>query len=64
MGYIKDPKGIDFVVVPQTKPDKEADRLVSEFIRKDKLKRAAREAKYGKSTLSIKFDALMEKLKE
>jgi len=64
MGYIKDPKGIDFVVVPQTKPDKEADKLVSEFIRKDKLKRAASEAKYGKSSLSIKFDALMEKLKE
>ena len=64
MGYIKDPKGIDFEVIPRTKPEIEADRLFSEFIRKDKLKRAAREAKYGKSALSIKFDALMEKLKE
>lgn len=64
MGYIKDPKGVDFVVIPRTKPDIEADRLFSEFIRKDKLKRAASEAKYGKSALSKKFDALMEKLKE
>ena len=53
----------DFEVVPQTKPDPEADRLVSEYIRKDKLKRAVTEAKYGKSTLSKNFDALMKKLK-
>lgn len=64
MGYIKEPKGIDFVVVPQTKPDKEADRKVSEFIRNDKLKRAAREARFGKSSLSKKFDVLLEKLKQ
>jgi hypothetical protein len=38
MGTIKEPQGIDLIVVPQTKPDKEADRLVSEFIRKVKLK--------------------------
>ena len=36
MGYIKEPKGIDLTVVPQTFQDKEADELVSEFIRKDK----------------------------
>lgn len=45
MGYIKEPKGIDFVVVPQTKPDKEADNLVSEFIRKQKLKNPKARAK-------------------
>ena len=64
IGHIKEPKGIDFVVVPQTKPDKEADRKVSEFIRNDKLKRAAREAKFRKSSLSKKFDVLLEKLKQ
>jgi hypothetical protein len=37
MGYIK-----DFVVIPQTKPDIEADKLVSEFIKKDKAKNNAR----------------------
>ena len=41
MGYIKEPKGIDFVVVPQTKPNPEADRQVSEFIAKYKLKNKA-----------------------
>ncbi len=41
MGHIKEPKGIDLVVVPQTKPDKEADKLVSNFIRKDKTQRKA-----------------------
>ena len=39
MGYIKEPKGIDLVVVPQTKPNKEADKLVSDFIKKDKLRK-------------------------
>ena len=37
MGHIKEPNGVDFTVVPQTKPDPETDRLVSEFIRKRKL---------------------------
>ena len=37
MGHIKEPEGVDFTVVPQTKPDIETDRLVSEFIRKRKL---------------------------
>ena len=45
MGTIKEPQGIDFVVVPQTKPDKEADRLVSEFIRKEKQKNPKSRAK-------------------
>jgi len=36
MGYIKEPKGVDLVVVPQTKPNKEADELVSDFIKKHK----------------------------
>lgn len=36
MGYIKEPKGVDLVVVPQTKPNKEADKLVSDFIKKHK----------------------------
>ena len=39
MGYIKEPKGIDLTVVPQTKRDQEADELVSEFIRKDKAEK-------------------------
>ena len=42
MGYIKEPDGIDLVVSPETKPDKEADRLVSAFIKKDKLRRKLR----------------------
>jgi len=45
MGHIKEPKGIDFVVVPQSKPDKDADELVSEFIRKDKLQKKAHHRK-------------------
>lgn len=39
MGHIKEPKGIDFVVTPQSSPDKDADESVSEFIRKDKLQK-------------------------
>ena len=38
MGYIKEPKGIDFTVIPQSKPDIEADRMFSEFLSKRKLK--------------------------
>jgi len=38
MGYIKDPKGVDFEVIPLTKPDPEADRAFSEFLAKEKLK--------------------------
>lgn len=41
MGYIKEPEVIDFVIIPQTKPNKEADRLVNEFIKKGKTKRNA-----------------------
>jgi hypothetical protein len=36
MGYIKEPKGIDLVVVPQTKPNKDADKIVSDYIKKHK----------------------------
>jgi hypothetical protein len=39
MGYIKEPNGIDLVVVPQTEPNKEADKLVSDFIKKAKLRK-------------------------
>lgn len=42
MGYIKEPKGVDFTVIPRTKPDKEADRMLSEIIRADKFKRTAK----------------------
>jgi hypothetical protein len=45
MGHIKEPKGVDFTVVPQTKPDIETDRLVSEFIRKLKLENPKERAK-------------------
>ncbi|MDP3914360.1 MAG: hypothetical protein Q8R96_11575 [Bacteroidota bacterium] len=45
MGYIKEPKGIDFTVIPRTKPDIEADRMLSEIIRADKLKRTAKNSK-------------------
>jgi len=37
MGYIKEPKGID-LVIPPSKPDKEADQAVSDYIKKQKLK--------------------------
>jgi hypothetical protein len=50
MGYVKEPKGIDLVVVPQTKPDKEADKLVSEFIRKDKAHKKAHQKKNVETT--------------
>jgi len=36
---------VDLVVVPQTKPNKEADKLVSDFIKKEKLKRKKAQAK-------------------
>ena len=39
MGYIKEPKGIDLTVVPQTKQDQVADDMVSEYIRKDKAEK-------------------------
>lgn len=42
MGYIKEPKGVDLVVIPQKKTDNESDKLVSEFIRKDKSQKNAR----------------------
>ncbi|MEI7675913.1 MAG: hypothetical protein WCJ03_03960 [Bacteroidales bacterium] len=38
MGYIREPKGIDLTVIPQTKANKEADKSVSDFIRKEKQK--------------------------
>jgi len=38
MGYIKEPKGVDFTVIPQSKPDIEVDRMFSEFLSKRKLK--------------------------
>lgn len=50
MGYIKEPKGIDLVVVPQTKANKEADKLVSDFIRNDKSKMKARMKKKIETT--------------
>ena len=60
MGIVKEPNGIDFVVVPQLKPDKEADRLVSEFIAKAKLKNPKARAKIVAKALSIiqKYEAL------
>lgn len=45
MGYIKEPEGVDFTVIPQTKPDNEADRIFSEFIQKRKLKNPKTRAK-------------------
>jgi len=37
MGHIKEPKGID-LAIPPSKPDKEADQAVSDYIKKQKLK--------------------------
>lgn len=55
MGYIKEPKGIDFEVIPQTKPDPEADRLFSEFLAKEKLKnRKAKDKMVAKAKEIIK----------
>ena len=45
MGYIKEPEGIDFTVIPQIKPEKEADSMFSEFIQKRKLKNPKTRAK-------------------
>ena len=42
MGYIKEPEGVDLVVVPQTKRDPEQDKIVSEYIRKYKLRQKAK----------------------
>jgi hypothetical protein len=39
MGYIKEPKDIDLAVVPQTNTNKEADKLISDFIKKDKIRK-------------------------
>ncbi|NOU47455.1 MAG: hypothetical protein HOO86_10380 [Bacteroidales bacterium] len=44
MGHIKEPKDIDLVVVPQTKPNKEADKMISDFIKKDKLRKRRKPA--------------------
>jgi hypothetical protein len=41
MGYIREPKGVDFTVVPRTKPDPEGDRLFSEFLKEYKAKNKA-----------------------
>ena len=49
MGYIKEPKGIDLVVVPQSKPNIEANNAVSDFIAHDKLRRQTAQAKKNKS---------------
>lgn len=38
MGYIKEPKGIDLIIPPSTFTDKDIAEI-SEFIRKDKLKK-------------------------
>lgn len=55
MGYIKEPEGIDFTVVPQTKPDPETDRLVSDFLAKEKLKnRKAKDKMVAKAKEIIK----------
>ena len=45
MGHIKEPEGVDFTVIPQTKPDKEADRMFSKFIQEQKLKNPKERAK-------------------
>ena len=59
MGYIKEPKGVDFVVMPRTKPDKEADRLFSEFLVQYKLKNKASIAKTSAKAKEIirKYEA-------
>ena len=42
MEYIKEPEGIDFTVIPRTKPDPVADRLFSEFLAKEKFYETSR----------------------
>jgi hypothetical protein len=53
MGYIKEPEGVDFVVVPQTKPDPEADKITSEFLAKYRSKN--KKSRFSSSFLSWLF---------
>ncbi|MBA4407807.1 MAG: hypothetical protein Q8S54_02310 [Bacteroidota bacterium] len=53
MGYIKEPEGVDFTVIPQIKPDKDADRMFSEFIQKRKLKNPKTRAKIEAKAIEI-----------
>lgn len=48
MGYIKEPDGVDLVVVPQSEPNPEMDKLVSEYIKREKNKKKAQPAKTSK----------------
>ena len=59
MGHIKEPEGVDFTVIPQTKPDKEADRMFSEFIQKRKLKNPRERARIEAKAKAIirKYEA-------
>jgi hypothetical protein len=41
MGYIKEPKGVDFIIQSEPYTDEER-KLISEFIRKDTLKYRAK----------------------
>lgn len=66
MGYIKEPEGVDFTVIPQTNPDKEADRMFSEFIQKRKLKNPKTRAKIEAKAKDIiqKHEASMGLIKK
>lgn len=59
MGYIKEPEGVDFTVIPQTKPDKEADIMFSEFIQKRKLRNPKERARIEAKAIDIirKYEA-------
>jgi hypothetical protein len=41
MGYIKEPKGVDFIIQSEPLTDEEK-TTISELIRKDKMKRASK----------------------
>jgi len=53
MGHIKEPEGVEFTVLPQTKSDIKADRMFSEFIRKLKLKNPGERAKIEAKAIEI-----------
>jgi hypothetical protein len=57
MGYIKEPEGVDFTVIPQTKPNNEADRMFSEFIQKRKLNNPKTRAKIEAKDIIRRYEA-------
>ena len=56
MGHIKEPKGVDFIIKSQPLTDEER-KLISEFIRADKMNRSAKGKLKRKSSIKKKHFA-------